>query len=703
MSTQELRLRYFIQLASNIGATSKREAQEYERAQERMTRSTKLADRSVKDLERSIGQLAHNSTVERQVRYFDRLAAGIDRARDKARQLKSAMAEGAQALPELAAMGAAGYYGGRAIMAPPLRAFANLEEATIALRTAMMDGTGKVDKAFGDIAKTAERLGNQLPGTTKDFFGSATELIRQGVRPELVAGGALEASSKFGVLMKIDQGQAARTIAKVREAYGLQANELPVAADLMQRASFQAGIDPQDFLDVARYAAPVYNTMGLTGIDNMRKLLAVQGMAAGVGLESTSFGTNFAQMLNRLSQIDQRVARNSPESKQVRELLSKHGIQLDFYGKDSGFLGIENMLEQLAKMRGLSTVDKQHIAKVMFGDEAGRPAQIMMDRGLEGYREALAGMDRQASLDQRLDSVLMSLTAKLEALGGTIEGVMARIAAPLGGGSKPILDRANGLFGDLGGYFEANPAVGTATLLGAGALGVAGAVRGSGALINMARNMASGGRAASTAATAARAAGAFNPFSGLGVAAPVVARSPSMMARLAGAGRFLGPGVALAGVGLESYDVMTDERLTAMGKAKGVAGAFAGGAGAFGGAKLGMMLGAGLGPLGILAGALIGGGLGYMGGKGLSSWALGSSDRDFVQLTAPGGAKLGGLQGGGQTTLQIGEGVLRVDVNVQSDGGVTTQAAMLRPMQLLRVEAGATDPGSFAGMAGRGF
>jgi len=701
MSTQELRLRYFIQLASNIGATSKREAQEYERAQERMTRSTKLADRSVKDLERSIGQLASNSTVERQVRYFDRLAAGIDRARDKARQFKAALAEGAQNLPELAAMGAASYYGGQAIMAPPLRAFANLEEATIALRTAMMDGTGKVDKAFGDIAKTAERLGNTLPGTSKDFFLSATELIRQGMSPQLVAGGGLEAASKFGVLMKMDQGQAARTISKVREAYGLQADELPMAADIMQRASFQAGIDPQDFLDVARYAAPVYNTMGLTGIENMRKLLAVQGMAAGVGLESTSFGTNFAQMLNRLSQIDQRVARNSPESRQVAELLNKHGIDLQFYDQGGSFMGVENMLQQLAKMRGLSSLDRQHVARVMFGDEAGRPAQIMMERGLEAYQAQLSGMSSQASLDQRLDMVLSSLTAKLEALGGTIEGVMARMAAPLGTGAKPLLDEGNSFFGGVGGFFDENPGVGAASLVGAGLLGAAGAWRGSGALINMARGMAGGGRGA--AAAAARVVPQGNPFSGLGVAAPIVKQSPSMLARLGAASRYLGPAAAVAGAGLESYDVITDDSLTTMGKTKGVASALAGGAGAWGGAKLGMLLGAGLGPLGILAGGLIGGSLGYMGGKGLSSWAMSNPERDFVQLTAPGGAKLGGLQGGGQTTLQIGEGVLRVDVNVQTDGSVSTQASLMQPMQLLRVEAGATDPGSFAAAAGRGF
>lgn len=701
MSTQELRLRYILQLASNIGVTAKRESEEYERSQRQMSRATQDTNRHAKDLDRTLSQLASNTSVERQVRFFDRLAESVGRAKDRARQLKETIAQGMQNAPELAGMGVASYYGAKTVMAPPLRAFADLEEATIALRTSMMDSKGNVDKAFDKITKTAERLGNQLPGTTKDFFLSATELIRQGVSPELVAGGALEASSKFGVLMKIDQGQAARTIAKTREAYGLKAEELPVAADLMQRASFQAGMDPQDFLDVARYAAPIYNTMGLTGVDNMRKLLAVQGIAAGVGLEGTSFGTNFAQMLSRLSQIDQRVARNSPESKQVKALLGKHNIDLQFFDQAGSFMGIENMLQQLTKMRGLSPVDKQHISKVMFGDEAGRPAQILMDRGLEDYQRTLAGMSNQASLDQRLDSVLTSLTAKLEGLAGTIEGVMARMAAPLGTASKPGIDRLNGFMSDVGGFFQENPAVGTAGLVGLGLGAAAGAWRGTGALLGLVRGMRGG--AAGGLAPAAAAAVAHNPFRGLGVSIPPVQAAPSLFARLrGGAGRFLGPGLALAGLGVESYDVVTDDQLTTMGKVKGVSAAAGGAAGAYAGAKGGAILGSMIMPgFGTIAGGLIGGAAGYMIGKSGVNWAWGDNpERDFVKLTAPGGQTLAGVPGGAQTTIELGQGLLQLNVVVSSDGSVGSSLTTLQPMKLLRVESGSTDPGSFAALGG---
>jgi TP901 family phage tail tape measure protein len=702
MSTQELRLRYFLQLASNIGVTAKREAQEFERSQEQMSRSTQQTNRATQALERTLGQLSSNTSMERQVRYIDRLASGMERAHAKAKQLKEVMAQGVQNLPEVAAMGAASYYGGKAILTPPVRAYADLEQATVGLKTAMLDANLKVDKSFGLIAKKAEELGNKLPGTSKDFFQSATELIRQGVAPDQVAGGALEASAKFGVLMKMDQGQSAKTIAKVREAYGLSGTQLPQMADLMQRAAFASGIDPQDFLDVARYAAPTYNTMKLTGLQNARQLLAVQGMAAGVGLESTSFGTNFAQMLSRLSQVDQRVARKSPEAREVKSLLDKHGIDLSFYNKSGEFSGIENMLKELAKMRGLSTVDKQHIAKVMFGDEAGRPAQILIDKGLESYRDMLGKMDSQASLDQRLDSVLTTLAAKLEAFGGTVENVMARMATQIGNGAKPVLDWGNGVLGNVGDFMQEHPGAGTAGLAGATMLGAAGAWRGSGALFGLVRGMRGG---APAAAAAAAAQAVHNPFRGLGVSMPAPVAAPSMLARLGAAGRYLGPAAAVGMLGLDSYNVVTDDNLTAMGKAKGLSGAVSGAAGAWAGAKLGMLAGSAVLPgWGTIGGGLVGGALGYMGGKGLSDWTWGSDPkRDFVKLTAPNGSTMGGVPGGGQTTIQVGQGTLQVDVRVMADGSFSTSSSVTRPMELLKVEAGSTNPGSFAGLGGGGL
>jgi TP901 family phage tail tape measure protein len=702
--SQELRLRYLVQLASNIGVVARQDAQQFEEANRRMQTATQRTGRDAGTLERTLRQLGAHTGLERQVGYLDRMAASIDKVTAKAKamhtQMAQAMKDNGIGPMEIAATGAAGYYGGKAMLLPPIKAYADLEEATVGLKAAMLDNTGKIDKSFGAIAKKAEELGNQLPGTTKDFFSSATQLIRQGIDPGKVAGGALEASAKFGVVMKMDQGQAARTIAKVREAYQLKEGELPQMADLMQRASFSAGIDPQDFLDVARYAAPTYNTMKLTGLGHAKQLLAIQGMAAGVGLESTSFGTNFAQMLSRLSQVDSRVAKNSPDARAVKELLDSKGLALSFYGKDGEFSGIENMLKELAKLRSLSSVDKQHVAKLMFGDEAGRPAQILIDKGMESYQDMLSKMDSQASLNQRLDMVVSSFAAKLEALGGTIENVMAKIATQTGEGLKPVMDGTNSFLGGVGDFVGANPAAGTAGLAGLTLLGAAAGMRGSSALFGAIKGL----RGGAAAAPAAAAAVASNPFRGLGVSIPPPAVAPTLLSRLRGGAKWLGPAAAVAGFGLESYDAITDEQLTAMGKARGVGIAAAGAGGAWGGAAAGAALGTMVMPgVGTVAGGLLGGALGYWGGEKLMGSIWGQDPkRDFVRATDPNGNVLGQAAQGGVATVELGQGQLQINVQVSSDGTPSVSTSVTREIPLIKIDAGSTNPGSFSAASGGG-
>lgn len=742
MSNQDLRLRYILDLASNVGVKAKQEAAVFEEASRRMTTATgktsrqvtdldrnvdalgkttershrqatvmdrvlermgKSADRAKRDtdaLERALQDLGNNTSTQRQVAYMERLAQGIDRASDRARQLKQHMANGMDKLPEMAAGATAGYYGGKAVLAPPMRAYADLEAATMDLKIAMTDAKGNLNKAFGGISKEALALGNQLPGSTKDFMGAAEALIRQGVAPEVVEKGGLRASSYFGVLMGMNQAQSAETIAKVKEASGLQGNELVPMADLMQRGSYAFGIKPTDYLEVAKYAAPTYNTMGTTGLENAKKMLALQGMAASVGLEASAFGTNIAQMMNRLSQVDGKQNKNSAEARAMKALLHEQGIGLSFYDDKGQFKGVENMLTELAQLRKLSPVQQQRTIHQLFGDEGGRPAQTLVQKGIEEYRANLAKLEAQAGIDQRITMKMDTFAAKLEALGGTIENVMARMATQIGEASKPALDGGNSILGQAGDFFSEHPGVGTA-VLGTAALGASLLARRSvGGLWSRLGAGLRGGASAAPAATAFRGTTMMDAIRFNEAAA---ART-SALSRVVGMGRYLGPAAAAGGLVLDSYDAITDDRLTAMGKARGVGLALSGAGGAWGGAAAGAALGSVVPGVGTFIGGVAGGLMGYYGMRSVagSVWQE-DRERDFVRLTAPGAISMGGLSAGGHTTLELGEGRLQVDVVVRQDGSSSVSTSLLSPLPLIRVEAGATNPGSFAAMTGGGF
>lgn len=208
----------------------------------------------------------------------------------------------------------------------PVSAYARLDDATTDLQVTMLDRTGKIGDGFAEIKRQAVELGNVLPGTTADFMGVGTALMEQGTALETVLKGGLKAASNLGVVLKLPPAQAGTMVAKLREAYGLADNELEKMADLTQRAKFAFGMMPQDLEIAASYSGATFNILGLKGLDNARKLLALQGLGAGVSLEGSSWGTNLSMLLSRTADSKDRLQKNSKEMKAVNADLREAGI-----------------------------------------------------------------------------------------------------------------------------------------------------------------------------------------------------------------------------------------------------------------------------------------------------------------------------------------------------------------------------------------
>lgn len=479
-------------------------------------RSEKAVQNEIKQTEAAYNRLARSGTSS---------ARELTRAQEatisKVRELRREMGElskmqklqkTAQNTATGAVTTATGLYAAKTVIDNPIRSYADLESAQADLKISLMTKGGKVSAAYDEILLQAVDLGNKLPGATKDFVAAATALKEQGMTESAIVGGGLKASASFGVLANMDQYQSATTIAKMREAYGLKDSELPEMANLMQKSKNAYGIAPDDFRAVAQYAAPTYNQLGLTGDKNAKQLLAVQGMAAGVGLENTSFGTNFAQMLQRTAVIDSRINKNSPEAEEVRKILSEFKIKMSFFDDKGKFSGIENMFAQLEKLKPLSEQDRIRVLNKMFGIEASRPAAIMVDKGIQGFRDSQSKLDAQADMDERIRMKTSTLKSKEESLNGTYENTKASAAAPLGEAKKGLLDSFNKLLSDtVQPWFKKDPSRGTDAILGTSIVAANAATYGATAALNAAGVSSAGAvglAAAGTTLSATAGAGA---------------------------------------------------------------------------------------------------------------------------------------------------------------------------------------------------
>lgn len=355
------------------------------------------------------------------------------------------------------------------LMEKPIKAFADLDEASTNLRVAMMDNLGGIAPQFAEINKQAVELGNLLPGTTADFTNAATALIENGTALDNVIGGGLKAASYLSVILKMPARDAAEMVAKFREAYGLSSSELTKMADLTQKAKFAFGLNPEEIKYAAQYMGASLNALHLTGADNAKQMLAFQGYARQKGMEGSVFGTNFAQMLNQMGQMESKLGRNSKPMQEVNAELAKYGVHMQFFTKQGKFVGLENMLGQLEKLRVLSEKERLFITNKLFGMEGGRVASMGIDMGAEGLRKNLVLMDKQANIMQRIDEVTKSAKNTWEAFTGTVTNLMAAFGGPAVDFLKPYITRLNEITGGPLQKFVSEHKT-MATVVGVGAL-----------------------------------------------------------------------------------------------------------------------------------------------------------------------------------------------------------------------------------------
>lgn len=354
----------------------------------------------------------------------DKAAKGFARLQQRVHQVGQAMTE----------MGTKASLMGHGILAgleTPIKAFADLDEASTNLRVAMMDNFGQIPSQFAEINRQAVELGNVLKGNTADFTNAATALLENGTSIESITNGGLKAASYLGVILKQVPAQAAEMTAKFREAFGLADNELVKMADLTQRAKFAFGLNPEEIKYAAQYAGATLNNLKLTGIENTRMFLAMQGIARQKGMEGSVFGTNISSMLNNIGMMESKLHRNSKIMREVNADLRRAGIRLQFFDQAGHFVGLEKMVGQLEKLKVLSEKDRLNVINRVFGMEGGRIASMLADAGQAGLQHALGTMQKQADLMQRIKAVNQSAKNTWEALTGTITNFWAAVGGPM--------------------------------------------------------------------------------------------------------------------------------------------------------------------------------------------------------------------------------------------------------------------------------
>ncbi|EEP69311.1 phage tail tape measure protein [Kingella oralis] len=403
-------------------------------------------------LNREHDEAAH--ALERERAALNRL----DRARERSQRMSQA---GRRALATSAASSLAAAGIGRTLMVP-LKAYAETEAASTDLRMAMMDKTGQVSAQYQAVNELATRLGDKLPGTTADFKNLMTMLMRQGVSAETVLGGTGEAAALLAVQLKKTPEAAAEMAAKLQDATRSTETEMLGLMDSVQRL-FYAGVDDNNILGAFSKLSPALDVTRLKGEAAIKTFSPLIGMLDQAGLSGESAGNALRKVFTL-----------AMDSKKIAKVTKGTGISLDFTNGKGEFGGIEKMYTELAKLQKLNTEQRLKVLKGIFGDDAEtlQALNTMISKGQEGYNEFAAKMEAQASLNQRVNEQLGTLSNLWDAATGTFTNFLASMGEAIAPELKSVVTWIGEVNEKLSAWAAKNPKTANTIMKVAAAAGI---------------------------------------------------------------------------------------------------------------------------------------------------------------------------------------------------------------------------------------
>ena len=338
-------------------------------------------------------------------------------ARDKAAAAKAQMTEaGMRAVGMMyTARGIADTT--RNVLSSPVKAYAETEAASTDLRAAMMDNRGKGSADFKDIENLATRLGDRLPGTTADFKIMMLMLRRQGIESKKILGGTGEAAALLAVQLKKSPEAAAEMTAKLQDAMRATEDEIKGVIDQVQRLHY-VGVEDSNIQGAFEKMSPALDILKIKGEAAMKTMAPLVGMLDQSGLVGESAGNAMRKVFTRMM-----------DTKKIAKATKGTGISLDFTDGKGEFGGLDKAYEQLEKLKAVNTEKRLKIIQGIFGDDAEtlQALNTMMDKGKAGYEEFAKKLESQASLKQRVNDQLGTLTNLWDAAGGTFTNFLAKM------------------------------------------------------------------------------------------------------------------------------------------------------------------------------------------------------------------------------------------------------------------------------------
>lgn len=267
------------------------------------------------------------------------------------------------------------------------------------------------------------QLGKDLPVSTSEVQQAATEMVKGGIEPAILAAGGLKSNIQFAAAaMSGDLVGAAEISSKIVAGWSEvnataadKAELLAHAQDILTKAANASSVNVHELsLGLFNVQATAKNA-GI-GLDDVTTVL---GELAGDFASSSEAGNSLANFITRLHPT----TKAATEAMEGLNLITKDG-QSVFYDAQGNFVGFRKASELLQEsLKGLNNEQRQQVMQTIFQKDAMGVAAGLASRGAEGYDAMAASLSNAMGVTQAGQTIQAGYNTALENAMGSIEAL----------------------------------------------------------------------------------------------------------------------------------------------------------------------------------------------------------------------------------------------------------------------------------------
>ncbi|MDL2342557.1 phage tail tape measure protein [Deinococcus sp. MIMF12] len=273
-----------------------------------------------------------------------------------------------------------------------------------AIMDAAKVSVGANAEEFARLNDAALNMGKGLGFSATQAAAGIEELGSSGVSAAQVLDGALIASMTLARATTGDLAQAAQVSAGAMNAFKLEAAQLPSVADTISAAVNNTTLRMDNLKDGIAAGGAVAKTFGL----DFREYVSLLSIGTDAMLSASDAGTSLKSMFMALT----------PNSEAASRVMDK--LKFSAFDAQGQFIGMEAVIGKLADATaGMSDEQRAMTLETVFGSDAVRMINLLIDKGADGLRE------RTRLLNQTGEATRSAAEKMDNARGATLEWLRA--------------------------------------------------------------------------------------------------------------------------------------------------------------------------------------------------------------------------------------------------------------------------------------